>query len=217
SAAAVGGRVFVGSYGGELISLDADTLEVVGREAVHEGSIKSLAALRDGRLLSASTDHCVSVSDGRALTRRDLWRHGNLVNAVAQLDSFLVASASRDRTVRVGELPPPGVDARPQVLLGPDESIKAVAILGSADEPVVVAGSYDFGLYVWRVDLGGGPPGQLTTGTRFDSLHQAVSAIAAAGPDQFVVAGWDRQIRRYETSADGMPHVAAATTLGYET
>ncbi|MCD4534249.1 PQQ-binding-like beta-propeller repeat protein [Nocardioides sp. cx-169] len=217
SAAVVGRRVLVGSYGGELISLDADTLEVVAREAVHEGSIKSLAALGDGRLLAASTDHCVSLLDGRAHARQDLWRHGNLVNAVAHLDGSVVASASRDRTVRVGKLPPLGEAARPQVLLGPDESIKAVAVIGTAGEPVVIAGSYDFGLYAWRVNLGGGQPGQLTTGTRFDSLRQAVSAIAAAGPDQFVVAGWDRQIRRYEMAVDGMPHVVASTTLGYET
>ncbi len=207
--------VVAGTYGGDLIGLDASSLEVVSSDHVHEGSIKSLARIDGTQVAAASTDHTVSV--GTAKERRVLWSHGNLVNAVAQLDGRVVASASRDRTVRVGVVPE-GVDeavSRQRVLLGPDESIKAVAIVGTPERPVVVAGSYDFGLYAWSVDLDGDSLEPLISGERFATHDQAISSIIASGPDHFVVAGWDRRVSRYGVG-DGQIHLLDTTELTCE-
>lgn len=187
SVAVVEGRVLAGSYGGELIALDLDNLEPHSRTAVHGGSIKSIAPLPDGRVVTAATDHSVSIIEGEGSSRRDLWLHGNLVNSVAQLDGKFVASASRDRTVRFGAIREVESGVHPVVLLGPDESIKSVCLVGTSEKPVVVAGSYDFGVYAWRIDTDTNSADQLTDGTCFDRFDQAISVVVPVGPMEFVV------------------------------
>lgn len=213
SVAATQNEVLVGSYGGELVLLDSRSLSVVRRRQVHDGSIKSIAALGNGDFVTGSTDRQVSLVTRELEGRDDLWHHGNLVNAVAQLDASVVASASRDRTVRIGRIDAHG-STRPSVLLGPDESIKAVALVGTAERFMLIAGSYDFGLYWWSSD--DAEKGAIKLGERFDVMNQAVSTIVPISSDEFICAGWDREIRKYRIRDDDAPELVATACLGVE-
>ena len=195
-----------GTYNGELIRLDPGTLQVRDRGRPHDGSVKSLAPFRDG-FLSASTDRTVGV--GTLGDRSILLRHGNLVNAVAALQDRVVASASRDHTVQVVQLDVDrgtGAALRRQVLLGPDESVKTVGLLGEPATPIVLAGSYDFGLYAWHVDWAD-ENGSLTGGRLIHQFGQGVSCMAKLDDRRIAVAGWDGQIVIAGPDRDGTVRV----------
>ncbi|MFJ7997442.1 WD40 repeat domain-containing protein [Streptomyces sp. NPDC096310] len=197
-----GDLLVAGTYNGELIALDPVTLAEVERGAPHAGSVKSLSAF-DGGFLSAATDRTVAA--GRLHDRVTLWQHGNLVNAVAGLGDRVVASASRDHTVKVGLLvprdpagapgPAPGGRraANVQTLLGPDESVKCVGLLGDPDAPVVLAGSYDFGLYAWEIDWQDSV-GTLGSGRLVSAFRQGLSCMTPWDERRMVVAGWDGRL-----------------------
>ncbi|WP_149827672.1 WD40 repeat domain-containing protein [Streptomyces tailanensis] len=197
-----GDVLVAGTYNGELVALDPDTLEVIDSQEAHGGSVKSLASLGRPGFLSAATDR--TVASGVYGDRVTLWEHGNLVNAVAQLDGSIVASASRDHTVKVGRLVTGRQDdlsaplrqdraADIQTLLGPDESVKCVGLLGCPDSPVVLAGSYDFGLYAWEIDWSDSAA-TLASGRVVDEFGQGLSCMFAWDSDRVVVAGWDGRI-----------------------
>ncbi len=180
-----------GTYNGDLIGLDPVSLRVRDRGTPHHGSVKSLVAFRDG-FVSASTDR--TVADGTLRRRAALMHHGNLVNAVAVLGDTVVASASRDHTVQVAMVAPVGgPPVLRQTLLGPDESVKAVCLLGDPAAPIVLAGSYDFGVYAWRVDWHRGG-GALTEGRIVTMLDQAVSCMVPLDGNRAAVAGWDGRL-----------------------
>jgi toxoflavin biosynthesis protein ToxC len=187
-----------GSYGGELIVVDPRRLEVVHREQAHDGSVKALAALDGEVFVSCATDRSVAI--GTLTERRVLWEHGNLVNSVAVLGGpgqAVVASASRDHTVKVGWIAAePGGAWRVshlETLIGPDESVKCVGLLGDPRAPVVLAGSYDFGLYAWNVE-----PDRTRTLLRKGRLvsrsSQGLSCIGPVDARTVAVAGWDGQV-----------------------
>ncbi len=203
----VDGRIVAGTYNGDLIALDPATLAISDSGPAHGGSVKALAAFGDG-FLSASTDRTVAV--GTLTDRQVLWDHGNLVNDVATLGGQVVASAGRDHTVRVARLAPAG-DGRWQVveqhtLLGPDESVKCVGLLGTPEAPVVLAGSYDFGLHLWQVRWGRTADG-LVNGRLLSEFRQGLSCIAALSPDLLAVASWDGRIALVGTDHDGRVRV----------
>jgi toxoflavin biosynthesis protein ToxC len=187
-----------GSYGGELIAVDPRSLEILHRERAHDGSVKALAALDDEVFASCATDRSVAI--GTLTDRHVLWEHGNLVNSVAVLGGpgqAVVASASRDHTVKVGWVTAePGGTWRVrhlETLIGPDESVKCVGLLGDPQAPVVLAGSYDFGLYAWNVE-----PDQSSTllreGRLISRSGQGLSCMSLVGPQTVAVAGWDGQV-----------------------
>ncbi|MEU1624758.1 WD40 repeat domain-containing protein [Streptomyces sp. NPDC020096] len=187
-----GGLLVAGTYNGEFIALDPRTLAVVDRRAAHGGSVKSLAALPGGGFLSAATDRTIAL--GSFHDRGTLWEHGNLVNAVAGLGSSVAASASRDHTVKVGRLDPSdGTVRQTQTLLGPDESVKCVGLLGSPEAPVVLAGSYDFGLYAWEVDWRDNA-GTLASGRVIAEFGQGLSCMVRLDDDRLAAAGWDGRV-----------------------
>ena len=200
-------RIVAGTYNGALIGLDPASLAETGRGEPHDGSVKSLVPSGDG-FASAATDRTVAL--GGLYDRTVLWEHGNLVNAVATLGGRAVATASRDHTVKVGLLAPAAGGAgweviRRATLLGPDESVKCVALLGDPESPVVLAGSYDFGLYRWRTD--GWRTGVEGTGLRAGRLvaefRQGVSCMLALDERRAAVAGWDGQLLIVELDAGG--------------
>ncbi|NYV74622.1 WD40 repeat domain-containing protein [Streptomyces sp. UH6] len=210
-----GGRLLAGTYNGELIALDPITLAVRARSQAHGGSVKSLTALPGPGFLSAATDRTVAV--GTFSSRSTLWEHGNLVNAVAVLDETVAASASRDHTVKVGRLArTTGGEVQVQTLqtlLGPDESVKCVAVLGTADAPFVLAGSYDFGLYVWPVRWTDGASA-LSTGHLLDVFGQGLSCMVQLDASTVAVAGWDGRISIVACSADGgLPRIRSSWSL----
>ncbi|MGW0711850.1 WD40 repeat domain-containing protein [Streptomyces sp. NPDC002643] len=197
-----GGVLVAGTYNGELVALDPDTLDVIDTQDAHGGSVKSLTSLGRPGFLSAATDR--TVASGAYGDRVTLWEHGNLVNAVAQLDGAVAASASRDHTVKVGrlltgqqgDLSAPLCQDRAiavQTLLGPDESVKCVGLLGTPDHPVVLAGSYDFGLYAWEIDWSDSAA-TLASGRVVDEFGQGLSCMLAWDRDRVVAAAWDGRI-----------------------
>lgn len=196
-----GDSLVAGTYNGELVVLDPLTLAVTDRRTAHGGSVKSLVPLDGGGFLSAATDR--TVATGGLRTRTTLWEHGNLVNAVAVLDGRVAASASRDHTVKVGPLATGGGAGRSvQTLLGSDESVKCVGLLGDPDAPVVLAGSYDFGLYVWHVAWDS-TARTLASGRLLTEFRQGLSCMAPADRERIAVAGWDGRILVVGLDADG--------------
>ncbi|GHJ36884.1 WD40 repeat domain-containing protein [Streptomyces sp. TS71-3] len=203
-----GDRLIAGTYNGELIALDPDGLAVRERTQAHGGSVKSLAPAADAGFYSAATDRTVAA--GGLHERTVLWEHGNLVNAVASLGDSLAASAARDHTVKVGRLSrAPGGGLRAdavRTLLGSDESVKCVALLGAGQEAFVLAGSYDFALYAWPVDFADGDV--LAAGHVLDEFGQGLSCMVQVDGSRVAVAGWDGRITLVEhRPGDELPHV----------
>ncbi|ONI77936.1 repetative protein [Actinosynnema sp. ALI-1.44] len=192
----VAGRTIVaGTYNGELIALDPDALTVRDRWTAHSGSVKSLAVLDGADFLSASTDRTVTAGSFRK--RAVLWQHGNLVNAVSSLDGRVIASASRDHTVKVGQVARDDEGTwrvrNTVTLLGADESVKCVCLLGDPDRPLVLAGSYDFGLHLWRLNWADSTD-SLVTGRVLETFSQGVSCMARIDAERVAVAGWDGRV-----------------------
>ncbi|GAA4804308.1 WD40 repeat domain-containing protein [Streptomyces ziwulingensis] len=207
------GTLVAGTYNGEFVLLDPGTLDVRERIAAHNGSVKSLTAVTGG-FLSAATDRTVQAGGPRG--RDTLWEHGNLVNAVAALGTEAAASASRDHTVKAGRITrrPDGTWRAEdvQTLLGPDESVKCVALLGDADRPVVLAGSYDFGLYAWQVDWQDSAA-TLASGRLLAEFAQGVSCMLRLTDGTVAVAGWDGRLLLAGLDADGAPTVLRSLHL----
>lgn len=206
-----GGRLVAGTYNGEFLVLDPVTLRLEERIEAHGGSVKSLAALPDGGFLSAATDRTVEAGGLRGRTK--LWEHGNLVNAVAGLHGpheSAVASASRDHTVKVGLVLRTEDGGRRteslQTLLGSDESVKCVALLGDTRRPTVLAGSYDFHLYSWQVDWADSA-GTLASGRVLAEFTQGLSCMLQLADGRVAVAGWDGRIVIVGADAEGAARI----------
>jgi hypothetical protein len=126
-----------------------------------------------------------------------LLQHDCKVAAVATLDDRVVASAAH-RSVRVQLLADGDLTAERSITLHAPEPVKAVALLGTPELPVVVAASYDFRLYAWTLTWTGLPPGPRLIGEfaygiaalttldrhRLTAIdHQGDLAIVAPGTD----------------------------------
>ncbi|MGH3326582.1 MAG: WD40 repeat domain-containing protein [Streptomycetales bacterium] len=210
-----GAAVVAGTYNGELLTLEPGSLALRERARLHDGSVKSMAAFDATSFVSCATDRTVTLRDGsdRNASAAVLWEHGNLVNAVASLGGSVIASASRDHTVKVGRVArePDGTPRVQQVqtLIGPDESVKCVGLLGTRDAPVVLAGSYDFGLYVWRVRWDDSTATPLL-GNVLATFEQGLSCICRVDDTTCAVAGWDGRILLVTTSG-GEDHAVTLT------
>lgn len=190
------GLALAGTYGGEIVGLSlADGLSVISRAHRHEGSVKSIAWATAGRAVSGGTDGFVRLFEPERGNDDLLWVHGNLVNAVATDSRGLIASASRDRVVRAGT-----AGSRPVTLLGTDESVKAVALLGTGRRVVVIGGSYDFSCYAWTFELDERPDAR--AGEVVFAADQAISALVALDATTAVGASWDGTLRLVELVGD---------------
>jgi toxoflavin biosynthesis protein ToxC len=184
-----GALALAGTYSGGIAVLDLrQGLDLTSLTNRHDGAVKSIAWSSGHEAVSGATDCRVRRFD---LDGDDtvVWEHGNLVNAVAADGRGLIASASRDRLVRVGGAGWPAVE-----LLGADESMKAVALLGQGPHVVVIAGSYDFSCYSWAFELGGPRP-DARAGSVVFSAEQGISTIVGLDAATAVVASWDGTIR----------------------
>lgn len=190
------GHALAGTYGGETVDLTLDDgISIRSRTRRHEGSVKSIAWAPAGWAVSGATDGCVRRFEPGVGQDDLLWVHGNLVNAVAADSRGLIASASRDRIVRVGL-----AGSRPVTLLGADESQKAVALLGTGRRVVVIAGSYDFACYAWDFELGETPDAR--AGSVVFEGDQAISSLVALDAATAVAASWDGTLRLVEVVGD---------------
>jgi hypothetical protein len=130
-------------------------------------------------------------------SRHPLWQHDTRVAAVAAMDDRLVVSAAH-RVIRVQLMADVDLILERAITLYAPEPVKAVAVLGAVEAPVVVAASYDFRLYSWTLDWSALPPGPRLIGefpygiaalTSLDSQrltatdHHGELAILALGAD----------------------------------
>jgi WD40 repeat protein len=143
----------------------------------HSGSVNALAALGDGRVVSASEDCSLRVWDlATGETVRTLEGHADSVNAVAALREGRLVCGSGDGSVRVWDL---ATGETVRTLEGHGDSVRAVAALPDGR---VVSGSDDRSLRVW--DLATGEAALTLKG------HAPVLAVAAL-PNGRIVSGSD--------------------------
>ncbi len=111
-------------------------------QSIHTDWVTALLPLKDGRLLSASADHYLRISqDGQVIS--SLAGHHDGVNAVVQIDNGLVISAASDGTLRIWDV------ARAEtvlVLKGHDDEVLSVAVVGDS---YVLSGSLDGTVRLW--------------------------------------------------------------------
>lgn len=202
-------RIVAGTYGGQLFSLAlaAGGPQARARTTAHRGSIKAIAATGRG-ILTGGTDARVRYQgvDGCY----DLWWHGNLVNDIA-VHGAVAASASRDRLVHAALIDGASRVERHWDLVGADESVKSVAVVRSDQSTTVFGGSYDFGLYAWRLQVGSSAaprPGWLV-----HEFGQAVAAAATIARDAVVVASWDGSLAVFDVGSVAGPTLRHAVHI----
>jgi WD40 repeat protein len=158
------------------------------------------------QLVTISTDresHLVT-ADGRLV--RVFGGHGELVNAGAVgkvHDRAVLATVSRDRTVRLYDLATGGLLT---VLTGHDESVKAAA-WHPGGEPVLLTGSYDYTARLWTLDA---HTWDLREVEVLELHTSAVSAVTWWRGDP-VTASWDARVVVWRPAAGGRhePHELA--------
>jgi WD40 repeat protein len=173
-----GDAIALGSFMGTLSVWDAASGAPLGRLGTHRGSIKSLAALGDGRWISGGRDGCLRVHGGAE--PRAIEVGPTIVNGVAvSPDGRAVACASRARGVEVFDL---RSGARRASFRGAVASARTVAF--APDGKLVAAGCYDGHLVLLDPATGAARLSRPFGAT-------PLSAVAFADEANLVVATWD--------------------------
>ena len=142
-----------------------------------------------------STDHLVRVVDLDSQVNVILRGHGNIINSVAvknTLTGGLIASASRDKTIRIWDVKS---EKCTHVLMNHTESVKSVAWAPDSSG-VLASGSYDFDVILWNLNV----PPDYVVGT-LSKHHQGVGALAW-GKDGLVTGSWDGRVFLWESVLD---------------
>jgi hypothetical protein len=151
----------------------------------HDDSVRAVAVLPDGRVVSDGDDRRVLVWDASqpGTDPLELGRHGREVTAVAVLPDGRVVSGGGefDGRVLVWDPSQPGTD--PVELGRHDGRVHAVAVL--ADGRVVSGGRFG-GVLVWDPSRPGSDPLELG--------HDSVIAVAVLPDGRVVSGGYDRRV-----------------------
>lgn len=161
----------------------------------HDGAVKDVSWIDDGRLLAVSTDRTARLVNADGMLVRQFTGHGELINSgsVTSIGSReVLATASRDRTIRVYDL---GTGELLNVLVGHDESVKSIAWGRCDGRPVLLSGSYDFSGRLWWFD----EEARLKGSTLLEAHGNAISSVGWAEGDP-VTAGWDGRVFRWSVS-----------------
>ena len=161
----------------------------------HSGAIRDLAALPDGRVVSASKDRSIQIwhPDGETAPIR-LDGHWRTVTAVDTFDDGRrIVSGSEDDTVRIWDLQ----DRRAGPVTFEGHTDDVLSVLALADGRIVSAGE-DGTMRFWNPDEGDPALDILSLGTRIWDLAEL--------PDGRIVAG----------SADGLVRIIDPTDLDAE-
>ncbi|MBR7833473.1 WD40 repeat domain-containing protein [Actinospica durhamensis] len=196
-----GDRLSVADYEGDLrtFAWDGRALSEISVYSGHSGAIKDFSWVDEDRIVTISTDHTAHLIEADARLVRSFTGHGELVNSgsVTRIGGrSVLATASRDRTIRLFDL---DTGELLQVLIGHDESVKAVA-WQPGGEPRLLSGSYDFTGRVWELDPADWSVGSVEV---LVGHGNAISSVAWLGQDP-VTAGWDgRVLRWHRAPGDG--------------
>lgn len=195
-----GQALAVADYAGVLTVYHrtGDGLRMASTYPRHDDTIKDVVWVDENRLVTASTDRTAHLISAGGDTLRVFEGHGALVNScsVSRLGGReVLATASRDRTVRVTDL---NTGALLTVLIGHDESVKAVA-WHPGGRPWLVTGSYDFTARLWRLDES---TWEVTEVTVLSGHGNGLSAVAWIGDDP-VTASWDTRVIRWVPDSGG--------------
>ena len=194
----LGKRLAVADYAGllRIYSLEDGALRQLAVYAGHSGAVKDFCWVDDARLVSVSTDRTAHLISSDARQIRVFSGHGELVNSVSVTrveDRGIVATASRDRTIRLYDL---DTGELLNVLVGHDESVKSIAWApdGAAR---LLSGGYDFTGRIWTLD----PRTWRIESTEVLAAHtNAVSSVAWLDGDP-VTGGWDGRVIRWRTKS----------------
>jgi WD40 repeat protein len=203
-----GSLLAVADYSGvvTVLSPNSGELALVGASQPHDAAVKSLAWLDNSTMVTGSTDRSLRLITIGGEVLRTLVGHGNLINAVAVTSSIaepLIASASRDRTVRVWD-PRSGECLR--VLTGHDESVKSVT-WKPRSRTTLASGSYDFDVRIW--DLRKGDPGPATLAV-IPFHSQGVGGLNW-GRLGLATASWDGALAIWKVTDRGRVSLVAST------
>lgn len=111
-----GSMVFVGTDDGNLSCWDSTSGRLQSRELLASTPLRRLRHSPDGRwLVGLRTDGAIAVSDRHRGTIATLRGHTDQIHDVAFLSGELIATVSRDRTLRLWNLRPPGLIDIPRV------------------------------------------------------------------------------------------------------
>jgi WD40 repeat protein len=176
----------IATYAGKIHLLSSEypfsTQKII---QAHNAAIKSIAWLSNNQIVSGATDALVKITSIDSGDSQVLEGHGNLIDSVSvsRGPRPLIASAARDRTVRIWD---PEVGKCLRTLIGHDESLKSVCWMPGS-RTVLLSGSYDFDARIWNIKYHDGDRRLSQTLT---AHTQAVNAVGWWN-EHAVTASWD--------------------------
>lgn len=202
-AAELGEDALAADFRERLLALDADglvprwtsrkkNLGLLLELGSHDGPVRAVAALANGRVASAGQDGRVRVWNTAVPTAPviELGHHEGAALALAVLGGDQVVSSGEDRLVRVWDTNAPG---RPATELGRHSGdVRGVAVLADG---TVASGGADGRVRVWDTDAPGKPTAELA----HDGEVHGVGALAG----RILSCGSDGRVRAWNPSVPG--------------
>jgi cytochrome c len=203
-----GSAAISGSFDSSAIrwSLTRNAAEQVLR--FHESAVNAVAALRDGRIVTAGEDGRIAIwNAGEPQPATVLEGHTAPIAALAvSPDGATIASASWDRTIRLW----PVTGGTPRVLEGHQQNVNGVAF--TADGRALVSGGYDATVRIWPLTAGTAPA--------IATMPTPVNSVAVARDGEIVAGGADGKVyflsptgeRRADVAAQEAPIISVAVS-----
>ncbi len=149
----------------------------------HDGAVNAVAALDEGRFVTASEDGRIALWQGGRPEPAEVFsdHSGPIVALAVSPDGTHLASASWDGTARIRPLAGGAV----RVLRGHAGNVNAVAFLADGRP---VTGGYDATLRIWPLTDAEGPP-------RIVQVPSPINAVAVTQDGEIAAAGADSVVR----------------------
>ncbi len=160
---------------------------------LHEGSVNAVAALGDGRYVTAGEDGRIAFwREGETQPERVLRDHaGPVVGLAVSPGGKFLGSASWDGTARITPL----ADGAVRVLEGHQGNVNAIAF---GPDGIIVTAGYDATLRIWPSD--DGPPVVVTVPT-------PLNAVAVSRDGEVLAAGADGLVRLFDIRGGALAQI----------